>query len=179
MDGVDLREFRLADWRKYIGVVSQDTFVFNNTIGYNIGYGTENVTQAQIEQAAKYANAHEFIMELPEKYETVVGDRGVFLSGGQRQRVAIARAILRDPEILILDEATSALDSENERLIQAALDHLSQNRTVMVIAHRLSTIVNADQIAVMHDGEIVEVGSHHDLIEKGGRYARLHAIQFV
>ena len=179
IDDVDLRELRLEDWRKYIGVVSQDTFVFNNTIGYNIGYGTANCTQEQIEQAAKHANAHDFIMELPEKYNTVVGDRGVFLSGGQRQRIAIARAILRDPEILILDEATSALDSENERLIQAALEHLSQNRTVMVIAHRLSTVVNADQIAVMHDGEIVEVGSHHDLIEQSGRYAKLHAIQFV
>jgi subfamily B ATP-binding cassette protein MsbA len=159
--------------------VSQDTFIFNQSIAYNIGYGAPDVTQTQIEQAARYANAHQFIMELPEGYETQVGDRGVLLSGGQRQRIAIARAILRDPQILILDEATSALDSENERLIQAALDHLSQNRTVLVIAHRLSTIINADKIVVMDEGRIVEQGRHHELLQKAGRYASFYKTQFA
>ncbi|NJL20607.1 MAG: ATP-binding cassette domain-containing protein [Leptolyngbyaceae cyanobacterium SM1_3_5] len=133
--------------------MSQDTFVFNETISFNIGYGALNVTQAQIEEAARNANIHNFIVdELPDGYNTRVGDRGVLLSGGQRQRIAIARAILRDPEILVLDEATSALDSENERLIQSALDRLSQNRTVIVIAHRLSTVQNADRILVLDRG---------------------------
>lgn len=178
VDGVDLRDLRLADWRRHVGVVSQDTFVFNETIAFNIGYGAQGCSQAEIEQAAKYANAHQFIMELPEGYQTRVGDRGVLLSGGQRQRIAIARAILRDPEILILDEATSALDSENERLIQAALDHLSQNRTSLVIAHRLSTILNADLIVVLEEGRVVEMGRHDDLLERGGRYAKLYHDQF-
>jgi len=178
VDGVDLRDLRLANWRHNIGVVSQDTFVFNNTIAENIAYGSPDAIQADIEQAAKYANAHDFIQELPEGYKTVVGDRGVLLSGGQRQRIAIARAILRDPSILILDEATSALDTENERLIQAALDHLSQNRTVVVIAHRLSTILNADKIVVMEKGQVVEFGRHDELIAQNGRYATLYHKQF-
>ncbi|KAB2905085.1 MAG: ABC transporter ATP-binding protein [Anaerolineae bacterium] len=179
IDGHDLRDLRLGDWIKHIGVVSQDTFVFNETISYNIGYGTPDVTQAQIEEAARNANIHQFIIEeLPEGYNTRVGDRGVLLSGGQRQRIAIARAILRDPEVLILDEATSALDSENERLIQTALDRLSQNRTVLVIAHRLSTILNSDKIVVMELGRIVEVGTHNELLMRGGRYAELYHSQF-
>jgi ABC-type multidrug transport system fused ATPase/permease subunit len=177
IDGVDLRELKLADWRRHIGVVSQDTFVFNNTIGYNIGYGS-NASQEDIERAARHANAHQFILELPKGYQTQVGDRGVFLSGGQRQRIAIARAILRDPEILILDEATSALDSENERLIQAALDHLSANRTSLVIAHRLSTILNADQIVVLEEGRVIESGTHSVLLARDTRYSRLYHSQF-
>lgn len=177
VDGVDLRELKLADWRRHIGVVSQDTFVFNNTIAHNIGYGSD-ATQEDIEAAARHANAHTFILELPDGYETQVGDRGVFLSGGQRQRIAIARAILRDPEILILDEATSALDSENERLIQAALDRLSENRTSLVIAHRLSTILNADQIVVMEEGRVIEAGTHAILLERNTRYSKLYRSQF-
>ncbi len=179
VDGVDLRDLKLGDWLKHIGVVSQDTFVFNESISYNIGYGAPNATQQQIEEAARNANIHQFIAEeLPDGYQTRVGDRGVLLSGGQRQRIAIARAILRDPEILILDEATSALDSENERLIQAALDRLSQNRTVVVIAHRLSTILNSDKIVVMDLGRIVQIGTHAELLARGGRYAELYHSQF-
>lgn len=179
VDGVALRDLRLADWRRCIGVVSQDTFIFNQSIAFNIGYGTPNVTQEQIERAARHANAHQFITDLPEGYETLVGDRGVLLSGGQRQRIAIARAILRDPQILILDEATSALDSENERLIQAALDRLSQNRTSLVIAHRLSTIIHADKIVVMEGGRITESGGHDELLSQNGRYAQLYHTQFA
>jgi subfamily B ATP-binding cassette protein MsbA len=178
VDGVDLRDLRLADWRQRIGVVSQDTFVFNDTIAFNISYGAPHVTQEDIEQAARYANAHDFIMELPQGYQTRVGDRGVLLSGGQRQRIAIARAILRDPEILILDEATAALDTKNERLIQAALDNLSANRTVLVIAHRLSTIINADKIVVMDKSRIVEMGAHDELLARRGYYADLYHAQF-
>ncbi len=178
VDGVDLRDLRLVDWRHHIGVVSQDTFVFNNTIAYNIGYGTPGATQEMIEAAARSANAHEFITAMPQQYETVVGDRGIFLSGGQRQRIAIARAILRNPSILILDEATSALDTENERLIQAALERLSQNRTSLVIAHRLSTILNADKIVVMENGRIIQQGTHTELMQHGGRYAHLYNSQF-
>jgi subfamily B ATP-binding cassette protein MsbA len=178
VDGVDLRDLRLADWRQRIGVVSQDTFVFNDSIAFNIRYGALHVTQEDIERAAKYANAHDFIMELPQGYQTRVGDRGVLLSGGQRQRIAIARAILRDPQILILDEATAALDTKNERLIQAALDNLSANRTVLVIAHRLSTIINADKIIVMDKSRIVEIGTHENLLARGGHYAELYHAQF-
>lgn len=178
IDGVNLRDLKLADWRRHVGVVSQDTFIFNHTIAYNIQYGTFNTTQAEIEQAARYANAHDFITELPKGYETMVGDRGVLLSGGQRQRIAIARAILRDPQILILDEATSALDSVTERLIQDALDHLSQNRTALVIAHRLSTILSADKIVAMREGRIVEQGRHDELLRLGGYYAELYSTQF-
>jgi len=178
VDGVDLRDLRLSDWRRLIGVVSQDTFVFNNTIAYNISYGAFDASQEEIERAASNANAHDFIMQLPQAYQTRVGDRGVLLSGGQRQRLAIARAILRDPPILILDEATAALDSENERLIQAALDRLSQNRTALVIAHRLSTILNADKIVVLQDGRIIEVGTHAGLLEKNGRYSKFYTTQF-
>ncbi len=179
IDGVDLRDLRLADWRGHIGVVSQDTFVFNNSIGYNIAYGSPGASQEIVETAARNANAHDFISSLPEGYDTVVGDRGVFLSGGQRQRIAIARAILRDPSILLLDEATSALDTENERLIQAALERLSHNRTSLVIAHRLSTIINADKIIVLEDGQVLQQGSHAELLAQSeGRYARLYHSQF-
>jgi subfamily B ATP-binding cassette protein MsbA len=177
VDGQDLRHLRLADWRKHIGVVSQDTYLFNASIAYNIRYGHPGCTQAEVEQAARYANIHDFIAELPQGYETMVGDRGVLLSGGQRQRIAIARAILRDPQILILDEATAALDSHNEQMIQAALDELSQHRTVLVIAHRFSTIVGADKIVVMDGGKIVEQGSHEALLAQAGVYAHLYQWQ--
>jgi ABC-type multidrug transport system fused ATPase/permease subunit len=178
VDGQDLRTLRLADWRGQLGVVSQDTFIFNNSIAYNIAYGAGAVTPEEIRQAACYANADAFIQDLPQGYETVVGDRGVLLSGGQRQRIAIARAILRNPQILILDEATSALDSENEKQIQAALDFLSHNRTTLVIAHRLSTILKADQIIVLEAGRVVENGPHAELLARGGRYAQLYHTQF-
>lgn len=178
IDGQDLRHLRLGDWLRQVGVVSQDTFVFNNTIAYNIAYGRANCSQADVIQAARYANAHDFIEALPQGYDTIVGDRGVLLSGGQRQRIAIARAILRDPPILILDEATAALDSENERAIQSALEYLSQNRTSLVIAHRFSTILKADKIVVMEKGGIVEEGHHQELLAKNGRYAHLYRTQF-
>lgn len=179
IDGHNLQDLRLKEWLAHIGTVSQETFIFNNTVAYNISYGTPNPTQAQIEEAARLANAHDFIMEMPEQYETMVGERGVLLSGGQRQRIAIARAILRDPEILILDEATSALDSENEKLIQTALHRLSHDRTVVVIAHRFSTILNSDKIVVMENGAVIEMGKHDELLAKDGRYAYLYRTQFA
>lgn len=178
IDGQDLRTIKLGDWLRQVGVVSQDTFVFNNTIAYNIAYGREDCSHADVIQAARYANAHDFIEALPKGYDTIVGDRGVLLSGGQRQRIAIARAILRDPPFLILDEATAALDSENERAIQSALEYLSKDRTSLVIAHRFSTILKADKIVVMEDGQIVEEGQHADLLAKNGRYAHLYRTQF-
>lgn len=178
IDGVDIREIDLASLRELMGVVSQETVIFHDTVRSNIAYGVpERYDEAEIEAAARAANAHDFISELPEGYETVLGDRGVRLSGGQRQRIAIARAILRDPPILILDEATSALDSESERLVQQAIDRLLENRTVIVIAHRLSTIVGAHQILVIADGRLVESGRHAELLARGGLYRRLHQMQ--
>jgi subfamily B ATP-binding cassette protein MsbA len=178
IDGVDLREVKLTSLRQLTGVVSQDTVIFNDTVRANIAYGAaEKFSQAQVEAAARAANAHAFIRELPNGYETVLGERGTRLSGGQRQRIAIARALLVDPPILILDEATSALDTENERLVQEAIDRLLAGRTVFVIAHRLSTIVHASQILVLDKGRIVERGRHGELVGSGGAYARLHAMQ--
>jgi len=160
------------------GIVSQDTVLFNDTVRANVAYGAESkYTQAQIEAAARAANAHEFIAALPQGYDTVLGERGTRLSGGQRQRLAIARALLTDPPVLILDEATSALDTESERLVQEALDRLLAGRTTFVIAHRLSTIVHATQILVMDAGRVVERGTHAELLAAGGAYARLHAMQ--
>jgi ABC-type multidrug transport system fused ATPase/permease subunit len=177
IDGEDIRNYDVASLRQRFGIVSQDTYIFNASIRDNIAYGLETVSDETIFKAACLANADEFIQQLPRGYDTLVGDRGVQLSGGQRQRLSIARAILRDPEILILDEATSALDSQSERLVQEAIERLRQNRTVIVIAHRLSTIRNADWIVVMKNGEIIEAGTHEQLLNTGGIYWSFHNVQ--
>nr|WP_326520946.1 ABC transporter ATP-binding protein [Leptothoe kymatousa] len=179
LDGVDLKTIDLQSYRSNLGIVSQETFLFNTTVRDNLLYGRPEATEAELIQAAKQANAYEFIQHLPDGFDTMIGDRGVLLSGGQRQRLAIARALLQDPDILILDEATSALDTVSERLVQNAIDDLSRDRTTLVIAHRLSTIYEADQIAVLDQGKVVEVGTHGDLLEKRGAYARLHAMQLA
>jgi len=179
VDGIDTREIKLPALRALTGIVSQETVLFHDTVRNNIAYGAaEKYSQAQIEAAARAANAHEFIAELPSGYDTLLGERGTRLSGGQRQRLAIARALLSDPPILILDEATSALDTESERLVQEAIDRLLRGRTVFVIAHRLSTIAHADQILVLDRGEIVEQGSHAELLARRGAYYRLYSLQF-
>jgi len=163
-----------------IGVVSQEVILFNDTIEQNIAYGVhDEVTSARIEQAATLANAHTFIMEKPQQYQTLIGDRGIQLSGGQRQRLAIARAMVKNPELLIFDEATSALDNESEKVVQQAIDHAMENRTALVVAHRLSTVKNADRIIVFERGHIMESGNHQQLIEKNGVYKKLYDIQFV
>ncbi|MCX7595883.1 MAG: ABC transporter ATP-binding protein/permease, partial [Fischerella sp.] len=177
IDGVDLREFEINSLRRRMAVVSQDTFIFNTSIWNNIAYGTPEASQAQIREAARLANALEFIEEMPEGFDTQLGDRGVRLSGGQRQRIAIARALLRDPEILILDEATSALDSLSERLIQESIEKLSVGRTVIAIAHRLSTIIRADKVVVLEQGRIVEQGQYQELLEQRGKLWKYHQIQ--
>lgn len=177
IDGCPIQEFDLRSLRKAIGIVSQDTFVFNQTLRYNIAYGQDSVTEDQIIAAAKQANAYEFIQELPDGLDTFIGNRGIRLSGGQRQRIAIARALIQNPEILILDEATSALDTVSERLVQAAIDELSSSRTTIVIAHRLSTIQNAEQIAVLARGKVIEVGTHEQLLRKKGDYSKLYSTQ--
>ncbi len=178
IDGYDLKSFDIKSFRRRLGIVSQDTFLFNATVRENLIYGRPEATDDEIKDAMDRANAYEFIEALPQGLETMIGDRGVLLSGGQRQRLAIARALLQDPDILILDEATSALDTISERLVQKAIDDLSRNRTTLVIAHRLSTVQNADQIAVMDQGRVVETGTHTELLNKGGYYAQLCAIQF-
>ena len=179
IDGIDTRSLKLPALRSLTGIVSQDTVLFNDTVRNNIAYGTErSYTDEQVETAARAANAHAFIAELPDGYDTLLGERGTRLSGGQRQRLAIARALLRDPPILILDEATSALDTESERLVQEAVDRLLEGRTVFVIAHRLSTIVHADLILVLERGEIIERGTHAELLSAGGAYNRLYTLQF-
>jgi ATP-binding cassette, subfamily B, bacterial MsbA len=178
-DGVDLREVKVASLRRQIALVTQETVLFNDTVLHNISYGRPEATQAEIEEAARIAFAHDFIMELPKGYETVVGERGVFLSGGQRQRLAIARSLLVDAPLLILDEATSALDAESERFVQRAIANLVLNRTTLVIAHRLSTIRRADTIVVMEGGRIIETGTHIELLARGGRYKQLYELQFA
>ena len=177
LDGVDLKDLRIKDLRSLIGNVNQEAILFNDTIFNNIAFGVENATMEQVIEAAKIANAHDFIMEKEEGYMTNIGDRGGKLSGGQRQRISIARAILKNPPILILDEATSALDTESEKIVQEALDRLTSTRTTIVIAHRLSTIRNADMICVMHEGKIVERGRHEELTSLDGYYKKLHDMQ--
>ena len=177
IDGVNIREFSLKSLRSQIGIVTQETILFNDTIRANILYGKPGASQEEIEDAAKQAYAHDFIKSLPLGYDTVIGDRGMKLSGGERQRVAISRALLKDPAILILDEATSQLDTESERLVQSALDDLMRGRTVFVIAHRLSTVRNAQKILVLSSGSVVEQGTHAELIKKEGAYKKLYQMQ--
>jgi subfamily B ATP-binding cassette protein MsbA len=178
-DDIDLRDVKLSSLRQQIGLVPQETVLFNDTVRHNIAYGRPEATDEEIEEAARIAFAHEFIVELPEGYDSIVGERGIFLSGGQRQRLAIARAILMDAPVLILDEATSALDAESERLVQRAIANLVRNRTTIVIAHRLSTIRRADKIVVMEAGRIIETGTHSELLAHGGQYRRLYELQFA
>ena len=177
IDGTDIRDFTTTDLRALMGNVNQEAILFNDTIFNNIAFGSENVTQEDVERAAKIANAHDFIMATENGYQTNIGDRGSKLSGGQRQRISIARALLKNPPILILDEATSALDTESERLVQNAIDSLMKNRTSIVIAHRLSTIKSADLICVIHEGRIVEQGKHDELMELNGYYRKLNDMQ--
>lgn len=178
INGKPVEEYSLPSLRRSIGIVSQDAFLFDTSVKENIAYGQDSINQARVEECARTAFAHDFINEMPDGYETVLGERGVKLSGGQKQRLTIARALLKNPPLLILDEATSALDTESERKVQAALENLMQDRTSIVIAHRLSTVINADKIVVMKDGRIVDTGSHAELLEKCDLYARLHRMQF-
>jgi ATP-binding cassette, subfamily B, bacterial MsbA len=180
IDGVDVRHATLASLRAQIGLVTQETVLFNDTVRANIAYGMDDVDEARVESAARAAFAHDFILNLPRRYDTVIGERGSRLSGGQKQRIAIARAILKDPPILILDEATSALDAESERLVQGALANLMRGRTTLVIAHRLTTVRDAARIVVLEGGEVREEGRHDELLRQpGGIYCRLHDLQFA
>ncbi len=178
-DGIDLREAKISSLRSQIALVTQETVLFNDTVRHNIAYGKPDATQAEIVEAARIAFAHDFIQEMPKGYDTIVGERGIFLSGGQRQRLAIARAILVNAPVLVLDEATSALDAESERLVQRAISNLVRNRTTIVIAHRLSTIRRADVIVVMEAGSLIEMGTHSELLARGGQYKKLYELQFA
>ncbi|SVC81363.1 uncharacterized protein METZ01_LOCUS334217, partial [marine metagenome] len=178
IDDINIQQINLENLRSFMGIVTQDTILFNDSIKNNICYGKPNANMEQILLAAKTANALEFIENLPNGFDTLIGEKGTLLSGGQKQRISIARAILKNPEILILDEATSALDTESERKVQIAIDKLVQNRTVIVIAHRLSTIINSNQIMVLDKGQLVEFGTHQELLKRNGQYKKLHDIQF-
>jgi len=178
IDSYDIRDITLNSLRRQIGIVTQETILFNDTVKNNISYGRVDAGMAEIQKAAESAYAHDFIMEMPSGYDTVIGERGVKLSGGQRQRLSIARAILKNPAILILDEATSSLDTESEKMVQQALENLMKDRTTLVIAHRLSTVLNANRIVVIDDGRIVEIGRHDELLSHGGIYKKLYAMQF-
>lgn len=178
INGISIKNYSLRQYRSHIGMVPQDTFLFSGTIAENIAFGKSNISMDKIIEAAKMANAYEFICNLEKGFETEVGERGVLLSGGQKQRIAIARALIQDPSIMILDEATSALDTESEKLVQEALDKLMIGRTTFVIAHRLSTIISSDKIIVMNKGKIVEIGKHEELLTKKGMYTNLYNIQF-
>jgi ATP-binding cassette, subfamily B, bacterial len=179
IDDRDIRDVTLSSLRRQIGIVPQETMLFSGTIAENIAFGQPNFQLSAVEAAAKIANAHQFISQFPQGYQTWVGERGVNLSGGQRQRIAIARAVLLDPKILILDEATSALDSESEALVQEALERIMQGRTVFIIAHRLATVRRVDRILVMEKGQVVESGTHDQLLAEQGRYAGFYAQQFA
>jgi subfamily B ATP-binding cassette protein MsbA len=176
--GRDLRDYRIASLRAAIALVGQNAFLFNDTVRANIRYGRLEATDAAVEEAARSANAHEFILGLPQGYETPIGEQGLRLSGGERARIAIARALLKNAPILIFDEATAALDSDSERLVQTAIERLMEGRTTLVIAHRLSTVRRADAIAVIEHGRLVELGTHEELLARGGAYERLYRIQF-
>jgi subfamily B ATP-binding cassette protein MsbA len=179
IDGTDIRRVTIRSLREQMGIVTQDTILFDDTVFNNIAYGRRGVSMEKVVEAARVANAEEFVEALPEGYQTRIGERGVRLSGGQKQRLAIARAILKNPPILILDEATSALDVESERLVQEALDRLMENRTTFVIAHRLSTIIKADTILVLDEGRLIEQGTHSQLMAAGGVYCRLYQSQVL
>ena len=178
LDGKDIKNIKLNSLRSLMGIVTQETFLFNDSVKANIAYGLESVSDEDIKKAAIAANANEFIEQLPDGYNTIIGERGVKLSGGQRQRISIARAIMKNPPILILDEATSSLDTESEKIVQDAIEKLMHNRTVIVIAHRLSTVHNAHKIIVLDKGDIVDTGTHNELIDKEGLYKQLHNMQF-
>ena len=178
LDGIDIRNLSRQSLRKHIGIVAQDVFLFTGSIRENIGYGNLDASEEEIIEAAKKANIHDYIMTLPDGYDTYIGERGIKLSGGQKQRISIARVFLKNPSILILDEATSALDNATEMLIQSALEELSRGRTTIVVAHRLSTIKNADEIVVITENGISERGTHEELLERGGLYNKLYQYQF-